>query len=412
MRRRVELTRRGGTVLGAALGLLVAGRLLGSLELTMLGITALALLGCSVLWVGRRREVLGVERTVRPVRVQAGSDARVDLEITNRGQRPNAQIAITDSFDDGRRVARFLVPSLQRGQQARAAYRVPTAARGRFTIGPLSLGLTDPFGLAHHGWNEGRVDEIIVTPRIHEIRPPFGAAGRRRSVSPFRVAFQAPAPDGEDFLTLRDYEPGDDLRRIHWRSTARTGELLVRQDETRWEPHVSVLLDTREAAHDAASFEASVEAVASVAARLARSGERFEVLTTAGRELGATRRERRLAAEALIMDELADVAVSSERGLSAVAPRLRPERRRGLLVAVVGDVDSEARSALAAMATTSSPVILVVTGAGAPPAMAGAITVVDGREHELVRSWDTCVLQRSRPRRGAGRARITGGNAP
>jgi uncharacterized protein (DUF58 family) len=412
MRRRVELTRRGGTVLGAALGLLVAGRLLGSLELTMLGITALALLGFAVLWVGRRRELLSVVRTVRPIRVQAGSDARVDLEITNRGQRPNAQLTITDSFDDGRKVARFLVPSLQHGQQARAAYRVPTATRGRFTIGPLALGLTDPFGLAHQGWNEGRVDEIIVTPRLHEIRPPFGAPGRRRSVSPFRVAFQAPAPDGEDFLTLRDYEPGDDLRRIHWRSTARTGELFVRQDETRWEPHVSVLLDTRAVAHSGASFEAAVEAVASVAARLGRSGERFEVLTTAGRELGATRRERRLAAEALIMDELAEVALSDERNFSAVAARMRPERRRGLLVAVVGELDGEARSALAAMATTSSPVILVVTGAGVPPSIGGAISVVDGREQELVRSWDACVLQRSRPSRAAGRARITGGSAP
>ncbi|HEY7439984.1 MAG TPA: DUF58 domain-containing protein [Acidimicrobiia bacterium] len=412
MRRRVELTRRGGTVLGAALGLLVAGRLLGSLELTMLGITALALLGFSVLWVARRREQLGVVRTVRPVRVQAGSEARVDLEITNHGERPNAQVAVTDSFDAGRRVARFLVPSLQRGQQARAAYRVPTAARGRFTIGPLALGLTDPFGLAHHGWNEGRVDEIIVTPRIHDLRPPFGAPGRRRSVSPFRVAFHAPAPDGEDFLTLRDYEPGDDLRRIHWRSTARTGELFVRQDETRWEPHVSVLLDTRATAHRGTSFEAAVEAVASVAVRLARSGERFEVITTAGRELGATRRERRLAVEGLIMDELAEVAVSDERGFSAVGPRLRPERRRGLLVAVVGDLDTDARAALAAMATASSPVILVVTGSDVPRSMGGAITVVDGREHELVRSWDTSVLERSRPRRGAGRARLPGRTPP
>ena len=82
-------------------------------------------------------------------------------------------------------------------------------------------------------------DEVTICPRVHELRPPPGAPGRLRSASPFAVRFHAPAVDGEEFLTLREYEVGDDLRRIHWRSTARTGELVVREDEAQWQPRAS-----------------------------------------------------------------------------------------------------------------------------------------------------------------------------
>ena len=73
---------------------------------------------------------------------------------------------------------------------------------------------------------------------------------------------------GDEFLTLREYELGDDLRRVHWRSTARTGELMIRQDEARWRSRAAVVLDVQPGGHDAESFEVAVEAAASVTARL------------------------------------------------------------------------------------------------------------------------------------------------
>ena len=225
---------------------------------------------------------------MRPTRVHVGGDARVDLEVDDTGAADSPQLLLTDVFDGGRRAARFLVPALRRGQRARAAYRVPTNRRGRYTLGPITLTVTDPFGLARRSWVAGAADEVTICPRVHELRPPPGAPGRLRSASPFAVRFHAPAVDGEEFLTLREYEVGDDLRRIHWRSTARTGELVVREDEAQWQPRAVVLLDTRPGAHDDASFEAAVEATASVVARLVRSVLPVEVITTDGRTLGAT----------------------------------------------------------------------------------------------------------------------------
>ena len=230
------LTRRGWTLTGAASGLLLAGRLLGALELTILGVITLSLLLLAWLWVRSRKRVVRVERTVRPTRVHVGGDARVDLEVDDPGSADSPQLLLTDVFDGGRRAARFLVPALRRGQRARAAYRVPTNRRGRYSLGPITLTVTDPFGLARRSWTAGAADEVTICPRVHELRPPPGAPGRLRSASPFAVRFHAPAVDGEEFLTLRDYEVGDDLRRIHWRSTARTGELVVREDEAQWQP--------------------------------------------------------------------------------------------------------------------------------------------------------------------------------
>jgi hypothetical protein len=127
----VALTRRGWTLTGAASGLLLAGRLLGALELMILGVVTFSLLGLAWLWVRSRTRVVRIERVVRPSRVHVGGDARVDHENNDPGSVDSPQLLLTDVFDDGRRAARFITPALERGQPARAAYRIPTDRRGR-----------------------------------------------------------------------------------------------------------------------------------------------------------------------------------------------------------------------------------------------------------------------------------------
>src|SRR5437660_8459465 len=89
-------------------------------------------------------------------------------------------------------------------------------------------------------------------------------------------------PVGLDFFALREYEVGDDLRRVHWRSTARTGDLMLCQDELRHGEVATVLVDTRAAAHDGDSFERALEVAASVTAALVAGGRRVRFLTTGG----------------------------------------------------------------------------------------------------------------------------------
>lgn len=383
MRGPLELTRRGWGLLGAASGLLVAGRLLGAVDLSVLGIAGLALLAAGATWVHGRTHAVRVTREVRPVRMHVGGDARVDLEVVAPATGATPQTSVTDDFDGGRRAARFLVPALDRRQRARAAYRIPSDRRGRFAIGPARLGVTDPFGLARRTWTAGGVDEITICPRVHEIRTPIGAPGRRHDVSPFAVRFHAPSIDGEEFLTLREYEVGDDLRRIHWRSTARTGELVVRQDEAQWQPRALVLLDTRADAHDDASFEAVVEAVASVVARLGREGTPFEVLTTDGRTLDTS-----------VMDHLAVIEPVAPHRLGHALASLRPGRRRGLLVAAMGALDPADLEAVAASGGPSAPLVLVLTRPTKLARRSPAVTLVDGSAGAFARSWDEAMLTR------------------
>jgi uncharacterized protein (DUF58 family) len=396
----VALTRRGWTLSGAATGLLLAGRLLGALELTILGIITLSLLLLAWLWVRSRTRVVRVGRTIRPTRVHVGGDARVDLEVDDPGSAESSQLLLTDVFDGGRRAARFLVPALKSGQRARAAYRVPTNQRGRYALGPITLTVTDPFGLARRNWAVGAADEVTICPRVHELRPPPGAPGRLRSASPFAVRFHAPAVDGEEFLTLREYEVGDDLRRIHWRSTARTGELVVREDEAQWQPRAVVLLDTRPDAHDEASFEAAVEATASVVARLVRSVLPVEVITTDGRSLGVTgtRGRHGIGVEALIMDELAVVAPGASNSFTAVARPLRAAQRRGLLVAVMGTLTPAENDAIAALGAPNAPLVLVTTRSapGSPSRASAGVVTVDGGAGRFAPAWDAAMVTRAR----------------
>ena len=132
-------------------------------------------------------------------------------------------MTVSDAFDRGRRSARFLLAPLEPEETARAAYRLPTDQRGRFELGPLRATVGDPFGLASHTKRVLGTEEVIVFPRVFEIMslPETGGDEPDRDMPRAHGRID---PGGE-FLNLRDYEPGDDLRRVHWRSTARRGRV-------------------------------------------------------------------------------------------------------------------------------------------------------------------------------------------
>jgi uncharacterized protein (DUF58 family) len=352
------MTRRGWTLVGACVGLFVAGRLLGTVELSILATGGLALLGGALLWARSRNWTLVAVRDLRPARLHVGGDGRVDLAIANRGNRRTPQLAVTDVFDDGRRAARFLLPPLPPDESARAAYRIPTDRRGRYRVGPLGLSATDPFGLARRSWALGPVSEVTVCPRVHDILAPSQPGGRLVAATESVAARALASESGDEFLTLRDYEAGDDLRRVHWRSTARTGELLVRQNEAQWRPRAAVILDVRAEAHDPQSFEVAVEATASVVDRLTRMRRRLEVVTSAGQRLGRARAGYSRAPD--VMDQLATIERGGPDRLGSVLSSLRTRARAGLVVAVMGTLTAAELNGLGAL-TAYGAVTVVAT---------------------------------------------------
>jgi len=379
--RGVGFTRRGWSLLGAALGLCVGSYLLGALEMLVIGVAALLLLAVSALWLALREEPdLAVSRRVRPDRLHVGSEGRIDLTVENLGRRATPMLAATDWFDEGRRAARFLVPPLAPGAVGRAAYRVPTRRRGRYRVGPLSLAASDPFGLARRAVTGAGDAELVIRPRVYDIVAPV-AIGSRVAAESEAASARAIASDlGSEFLTLRTYEVGDDLRRVNWRASARTGELMIRQNEARWRSRAAVVLDVHTSAHDLDSFEVAVEAAASVTERLVRLRRQVELVTSAGEFLGTGGDARHD-----VIDALATVSLDDTDRLSGVLAGLRAHRRVDLVVVILGEVDPTTLHALGALGGIGVIAVLTRPAAISP---SQSLVVVDASRAPFPAAWN------------------------
>src|SRR4029079_12413593 len=128
-------------------------------------------------------------------------------------------------------------------------------------------------------------EDVVVYPRVHDIVAPPEVGGL--DLDRDHPAVRARVEPSGDFMTLRDYAPGDDLRHVHWRSTARRGHLMMRQNETRRRAPALVLLDVRPGAHDRHSLERAVDACASIASALDRASRPFDVMWSTGTIVGA-----------------------------------------------------------------------------------------------------------------------------
>ncbi len=151
-------------------------------------------------------------------------------------------------------------------------------------------------------------------------------------------------PVGLDFFGLREYEVGDDLRRVHWRSTARTGELMLRQDEMPWEARSTILLDTRPSTHHGESFERAVEIAASLATAMCRGRRQVRFMTTGGVDIRSSGVDR----YAQIMEYLAGCSVETYVRWEQVMEGLR-RTAEGPLAAIVADVERTDLVALGAL---------------------------------------------------------------
>ncbi len=264
--------------------LLLAGRTLGLVELYVLAAGSLGLLIAAAVYVVTRRLDVEASRQLHPPRVHAGDNSRVELSIRNRSRRRSPVLALRDALAGGPRQARFLVPPLAPGQSDQASYRLPADRRGVFAIGPLEAERSDPFGLAQRASTIAPITELTVYPRIDKIRPLPDSPGRDRHHTTPRAA--AVGFSGEDFYALRAYQQGDDLRRVHWPSTARRDELMIRQNEVPWQGRATVVLDIRAKVHTDASLEGAVSAAASVITACWQHGSVVRLVTTDGIDSG------------------------------------------------------------------------------------------------------------------------------
>jgi uncharacterized protein (DUF58 family) len=337
------LTRQGWLVALGAVALVVGGRVLGRSELFALGLAAAVLLVVATLLVGAARLDLEVGRAVHPLRVQVGTPTRVELTIRNRRDTTTPVLRLRDAVT-GTRGADLRVAPLSRAERAIAAYRLPTDRRGLVQVGPLDVVVEDPFGVARLATTAAPEVTVIVYPRIDPIQPlPYTTghdplAGARQPNSLGRT--------GEDFYALRPYAVGDDLRRVHWPSSARHDELLVRQNELPWQGRTTILLDVRKSAHAGESLEVAVSAAASVVAATARRHDLIRLMTTGGSDSDFAPGTDHVEA---IMEHLAVVPAAHSGSLRRSVELLGRRSTGGALVVVLADVPEDDLRAVATL---------------------------------------------------------------
>ncbi|MFM7719332.1 MAG: DUF58 domain-containing protein [Actinomycetota bacterium] len=235
--------RRTVVILLAGLGFWTLARLLGSPTVHAVAVALLLLPPTAALLARRVAPRVVASRRLAEPRAAAGQRVEVRVRLANRGQRVAPLLLVEDAAPEALGGAtRLVVSGLGPGDEREVGYVVTPTARGRYALGPLRIEVADPFGIAPVRLEFPDRDELVVTPPLEDLlgapASPFGAAsGLALSRRLFRGA--------GDFSLMREYREGDDLRRIHWPSVARRGELMIRQDESSSRARAVLYLDAR-----------------------------------------------------------------------------------------------------------------------------------------------------------------------
>ena len=280
-------TRQGWTILVGSVIALVVGRVFGILELFVIGAALAVAVAAAVLVIRLRPPLLAVHRWVHPSVLTVGDTGRVDLSIENRSGLRSPPVRLSEPV--GRQnSAQLSIDPLLAGEEVHAGYAVPAVRRGTLTIGPTTVIRRDVLGLASEARLVATATDVTVAPRTFDLAMPslgHGVLGRHLLALAQRTGV------GE-FHSLRDYVPGDEPRSIHWRASARSEELKVRQHEAQGVRRCIVVLDCDADSYpdpiddEAADvFERAITIAGSIALSAERTGLTTRFVTGGGVDL-------------------------------------------------------------------------------------------------------------------------------
>jgi uncharacterized protein (DUF58 family) len=394
------ITRAGIGVAAAAAVLGVAGALLDYPELVVFAVAGVGALAVAAAWMLVAPDVT-VTREIRPARVAEGEAAQGLLTVTNVARRRSPPCLALEAV--GRQRVPVTLPSLAPGRSFEAAYPLPTDRRGVFGVGPLTIDHGDPLRLVRiersHASDHPR--ELRVHPRLHPIAPP-PTGGAPDVDGPTSITAPLAIPGMWAFHSLREYAPGDDPRLIHWRSTARTGRLMVRHNVVPSQPRLMVVLDTSTTPYPKDYFEDAVRVAASLVISALDHGFPAEVRTTGGKRVlagpGKAGRGGEKEERAAVLDLFA--AVRASRGDPGVAALPGLARRRdagadGMALGVVtGQAPTSALAAVSKVRSRFTTTFLIMLGKeyeGPAPPMPGALVVNVRTSQDFAGVWNARV---------------------
>ncbi|HEX6491787.1 MAG TPA: DUF58 domain-containing protein [Gaiellaceae bacterium] len=336
------MTSRGRAVLGLGLLTYVVARAFGSTPLYPVSLGLLFALVAGWFWVRLARGPLLLRRELGAEQRLEGDDVHVSLKLEQSGRVPPAAIVICERISG---LGERRTPLRSSG----GTYTLSGLRRGRYAFAETRALIEDPFGLARAELPLRAHQTLLVYPRLVELEQLFSERGSHARDGR-RLLLRRPS--GFDLHSVREYEQGESLRKVHWRSTAKRGELMVRELEDAPRDEVAVLLDAEHGGEASAEcFDLQVRAAGSLLLAQARRGRRALLIVTGSRPtttrvhsyetdwrqaydlLAAASADGRTPAAALLGDEGASLARALELVVvtASLAPRLVEELLRRTL---------------------------------------------------------------------------------
>lgn len=355
-----HLTVRGRCFVATGVAGVLCGTQIGESDFVRVGLLAVLVPLLSVLVLRGSQPCLSVRREPSRLQVESGGAVRVELEVDNSGRRTRELLLeehLPAALGQNRR---FVVASLPSGSKTVLSYVATAESRGRHPIGPMRVRLADPLGMVDLEQGLGMTGSILVTPRSDplpaiDLHGHWSGSGENRS--------RTPVGGGSPDVSTRSYHLGDDLRRVHWPTSARVGELMVRREDHEPQSRCTLLIDNRRGSHrgcgPSSSMEAAVRATTSILRHLVARGFVVRLVSAeGGRSVPGWHQERRGAGLPEQLERLALMGTTSARHLDA--DWVDEAQHGGLLLAVLGQLDRADASLLAGLANASDAAFGVV----------------------------------------------------
>lgn len=382
------LTRRGWAFAGIGALALAVGLVGGGDGWQRVGLLLLGLLLLSILVVVRTRLGLRATRSIDPRRVAVDDETTVHLDLSSTTFVPAGMLRLEDAVPGaGSARPRFVIDRGGARWSRRVTYRLRPRHRGLLAVGPLSVLVEDPFGLVVARRELADPTTVVVTPRVVAlpvIRMPGEWSGsgesRPRSI----------AAAGEEDVTVRPYQRGDDRRRVHWRASARHSQLMVRREEQPWQSRATLVLDNRAGSHSrrvpgrqtpaSSSMEWAVTAAASVGSHLLGRGYSVRLVTDEGGSASTAwhdRSEGSGSAEGQLLEALATVDAVDDASIGMIRSLLHGAgTSSGLLVAVLAAMTADEVTTMARLRHDTSAALALLLDVDAWPGGCAADDVV------------------------------------
>jgi uncharacterized protein (DUF58 family) len=357
------LTLRGVGLLVVAIGAYIGGRLVGTYELYLVAFSLAALVVLALAYVLTSSRRLTVRRILDPPTLFSGDEASLSLELTNPSFLPTSPLRVQEQLRDatGSDVILELPPQPPRGSH-RETVTLPPARRGVYVLPPSRVTLSDPLGIASWGHDSGVEEQLVVLPRIVRLRScvlfgvhQLGAGARSRS---------SLAHTSLELRSVRPHQPGEPLSRIDWKSTAKTGVLMLREVEEPARSDVLIALEGTAAgvvgtAPDT-SYELAVAAVGTLGDYVLSEGYAVDLLSH-GAQDRVERYEGHAEGGVGLLRALAETQPEAATSFAAFLRGHYPALTRGVaLVVVTAVLDDDLFALLAELHGRGLPVSVVL----------------------------------------------------